>query len=265
MGLAAVGTAAAVASAAAGIGSAVMSSNKQSSNVSGNQQQVQNQLINLQPQFNTALADETAAYQPYSTGGTQANVAQSNLLGLAGQPAADAAMANFQASPGYQYSLTQGLRGVDAGAAAAGMLRSGATLKAEETFAQGLADKDFQQYYTNLSGLAGSGLTAATGLLNANQNYVANMAGNVQQSNSALTGATNAQNSILGNEASGLSTTANSLFSNPNVQTGLNKLFPSANSGSAYTDPAGSTTTQVNPATGLSYQSSTNPNLNFQL
>ena len=226
--------AAAGVTAAATLGSAEI----QKGNTSSNQKQVQNQLMNLQPQFDTALANETAAYQPYSTGGTQANVAQSNLLGLNGQPAADAAMANFQASPGYQYSLTQGLRGVDAGAAAAGMLRSGATLKAEDTFAQGLADKDFQQYYTNLAGLGGQGLTAAGGIQTANQDYVANMAGNVQQSNTALTGATNAQNSIIGNTASGLGSSLNSLFSNQNFQNWAGGGTPAAGTAGGFNNGA---------------------------
>jgi hypothetical protein len=236
--------AAGVASAAVGAGISALSSSKQSSNVSSNQQQVQNQLMNLQPQFDTALATETGAYAPYSTTGVAAQGDQGDLLGLNGQPAADAAMAKFQSSPGYQFQLTQGLRGVDAGAAAAGMLRSGATLKAEDTFAQGLADTDFQQYYTNLSGLAGGGLTAANGLLSANQDYVANMAGNVQQQNTASTGATNADNSIIGNTATGLTGTANTLLNNPGVQTGLNKLFPSSNTTSAAAFNA-------NPAIGL--------------
>ena len=221
MVIAAIGAGAAVASAASGIAS----SSKQSGAVSGNQQQVQNQLLNLQPQFDTALANTTAAYQPYSTTGVAAEGAAGNLLGLNGPDAANAAFANYQTSPGYQFDLSQGLRAVDAGAAAKGMLRSGATLKGEETFGQGLADNDFSNYYSRLAGLAGGGLTAAGGLASANQNYVANMAGNVQQSNTALTGATNAQNSILGNEASGLGSTANSLFSNPQVQSGINSLF----------------------------------------
>ena len=234
-----------VASAAVGAGISALSGSKQSGNVAGNSAQVQNQLMNLQPQFQTALDTTTAAYQPYSTGGTQANVDQANLLGLNGQPAADAAMASFQSSPGYQFTLQQGLRGVDAGAAAAGMLRSGATLKQEDTYAQGLANQDFQQYYTNLANLGGQGLTAASGLASANQNYVANMAGNVQQSNTALTGATQAQNSILGNTASGLGTTVNSLFSNPNVQSGINSLFGGGSTTSAAAFNA-------NPSIGLS-------------
>ena len=196
--------AAGVASAAVGAGISALSSSKQSSNVAGNQQQVQNQLMNLQPQFDTALATETGAYAPYSTSGVAAQGAQSDLLGLNGQPAADAAMAKVPGVTGLSVRAATGLaRGGCRGGGEAACCARGSTLKAEDTFAQGLADQDFQQYYTNLSGLAGGGLTAATGLLNANQDYVANMAGNVQQSNTALTGATNAQNSILGNEASG--------------------------------------------------------------
>ena len=254
MGVVGATIAAGVASAAVGSGISALSSSKQSGNVAGNQQQVQNQLMNLQPQFDTALANETAAYQPYSTTGlgalsTAGAVAGptpqtvggatdvgGELAGIYGPDAASSAMAGFQTSPGYQFALQQGERGVDAGAAAAGMLRSGATLKAENTYAQGMADQQFNtyetnantafgNYYKNLAGLAGGGLTAAGGIRTANQDYVANMAGNVEQSNTALTGATNAQNSILGNEAQGLTGTANTLLNNPGVQTGINNLF----------------------------------------
>src|SRR5690242_14350495 len=71
-----------------------------------------------------------------TTGGL-ANTASADLPGLNGQDAANAAMGNFQQSPGYQWQLGQGLRAVDAGAAAKGMARSGATIKGEETYGQG--------------------------------------------------------------------------------------------------------------------------------
>ena len=58
-------------------------------------------------------------------------------------------MAGFHTSPGYQFQLDQGLRAVDAGAAANGLLRSGAALKAEQTFGTGLADKEFAPDYYN--------------------------------------------------------------------------------------------------------------------
>ena len=94
----------------------------------------------------TAELDQSRAdLAPYNTQGALATTDASNLLGLNGPDAATAAMGNFQTSPGYQFSLDQGLRAVDAGAAAKGMLRSGATLKAEQTFGTGLADQEFQQ------------------------------------------------------------------------------------------------------------------------
>ena len=102
-----------------------------------------------------------------ATTGVPANADQADLLGLNGQPAADAAMAKFQQSPGYQWQLGQGLRAVDAGAASQGILRSGATIKGEETFGQGLANTDFGNYWNRLQQLSGSGLDAAKGIASA--------------------------------------------------------------------------------------------------
>jgi hypothetical protein len=116
-------------------------------------------------------------------------------------------MQNFQTSPGYQFQLQQGLRGVDAGAAAKGMLRSGATLKQEETYGQGLANQDFSNYYNRLMGISTLGETAAAGGAS-----TANTAGALAQ------GAGNTQASVFGNAATGLSNTVNSLFSNKAFQ-----------------------------------------------
>jgi hypothetical protein len=180
----------------------------------------------------------TNQLSPWATTGQPANQQQSDLLGLNGQPAADAAMAKFQQSPGYQWQLGQGLRAVDAGAASQGILRSGATIKGEETFGQGLANQDFGNYWNRLQQLSSGGLSVA----------------------STDTGAANAQSSIYGNTAQGFGNTANTLFSDKNFQGWLSGSG-SGQGGSVYSDPGA--TTQVNPATGLSYQSSTNPALNW--
>jgi hypothetical protein len=209
-------------------------------------------LLNLNPQFDTSFANTTGAYQPYATTGQEGLTATSDLLGLNGQPAADAAMARYQQSPGYQFQFDQGVRAVDANAAASHMLRSGATGKALETFGQGLANTDFGNYYNRLAGLAGGGLTAAGGLERANQNYVANLSGNVGAMNTASTGATNAENSILGNTASGLSNTTNSLFSNPAVQKYVGGLFSGPGTTSA-ADFNANPAIGLNPAAGTSY------------
>ena len=98
---------------------------------------------------------------PYNTQGQAGLTASSDLLGLNGPDAATAARGRFQTSPGYQFAFDQGLRAVDAGAAASGMARSGATLKAEQTFGTGLADQEFTNYYNRLFNLANLGENAA--------------------------------------------------------------------------------------------------------
>jgi hypothetical protein len=110
-----------------------------------------------------ALEQARKDLMPWAASGGQANTATGDLLGLNGPDAAKAARANFQASPGYQWSLDQGLRAVDAGAAAQGFGRSGAVLKAEQTFGTGLADQEFTNYYNRLFNLSTLGESAAAG------------------------------------------------------------------------------------------------------
>lgn len=157
---------------------------------------------------------------PWRETGAQSLTANADLLGLNGPDAATAAMGRFTASPGYQWQLDQGLRAVDAGAAAQGMLRSGATLKGEMAYGQGLANQDFTNYYNRLFGLSQlGGQVAAGGAQNA-----ANAA------RAGLEGA-NAQNSIIGNTLQGLTSTANTLLNNPDfrdwagIQTGTGGLL----------------------------------------
>lgn len=141
--------AAAVAGAAVSGGISALTKGNQSGAISTGQQQA-----------NTVL-------QPYVDTGENALTKYADLQGINGQPAADAAMSTFQKSPGYDYRVSEGLRAVDAGAAASGMLRSGATIKAEETLGSNLANQDFGAYVSRLNdlskfGLQGAGLTAST-------------------------------------------------------------------------------------------------------
>jgi hypothetical protein len=193
-------------SGAAGIAGSAISSGKAGAGAG------QSQAI-LQQQRNDLLPDITAGY------GTLQD--QQDLLGLNGPDAATAAMAKFQTSPGYQFQLQQGLRGVDAGAAAKGMLRSGATLKAEETYGQGLANQDFTNYYNRLMGISTLGETAAAG----GASTAGTAAGLAQ-------GAGNTQASIYGNAATGLGNVANNLLRTPGLfgggdpTAGLNNANP---------------------------------------
>jgi hypothetical protein len=177
------------------------------------------------------ITTATNQLSPWTTTGVPANADQADLLGLNGQPAADAAMAKFQASPGYAYQVQQGLRGVDAGAASQGILRSGATIKAEETLGSNLANQDFGNYWNRLQQLSGSGLTAASGIANA-------ATGGAQQIASTDTSAAAANAKIIGNEASSIGTAANGLFNTQSFQSYLGGLGGSGG-GSIYQPNAG--------------------------
>ena len=153
------------------------------------------------------FAQEQANLKPYNTAGQSALGVASDLSGANGPDAANAAMANFQTDPGYQFQMQQGLRAVDAGAASQGMLRSGATLKAEDTFGQGLAEQDFTNYYNRLFGLSQLGETAAAG------GSPSAIAAGTSANQAGLT-----QASIYGSAASGAAANANTLLNNKSFQ-----------------------------------------------
>ena len=160
-----------------------------------------------------AAGQQTATNQlsPWTTASQPALTQQSDLLGLNGQPAADAAMATYQQSPGYQWQLGQGVRAVNASAAANEMTRSGATMKALDTFGQGLANTDFGSYWNRLQQLSQGGLSAAGGIANAATGTATNISG-------VDTGQASMDASIYGNMAKGVSTGANQLMSNTAFQ-----------------------------------------------
>lgn len=170
---------------------------------------------------------------PYREAGTGSLLQQQNLLGLNGQDAANAAMSTYQTSPGYQWQMSEGLRAVDAGASAKGLLRSGAALKAEQTYGQGLANTDFTNYYNRLSGLTTTGANAAAQQATANTTTGSQLA-------TTATNEGNAQSSIYGNTTSGLSNTINSLMSNPDVKNWLTGSSGSSGA-STYTTAPGTT------------------------
>jgi hypothetical protein len=154
-----------------------------------------------------ALAQSRADLEPWRTTGGTANTATVNAAGLGGQQGYDDAMTAFHASPGYAWQLDQGLRAVDAGAAAKGMLRSGATLKAEQAYGAGLADKEFTDYYNRLFDLSKLGETAAAGSATASQNTGTSMAQTDLSAGSA-------QSSIYGNAAKGIGDAATNYANN---------------------------------------------------
>ena len=87
---------------------------------------------------------------------------------------------SFNASPDYQWTLSEGMKGLDRSAAAKGRMYSGGYGEDLTRYAQGAASTQYGNYYNRLAGLAGVGQTTASGLgiLGANS---ANQIGNNMQ------------------------------------------------------------------------------------
>lgn len=109
----------------------------------------------------------------------------------------------FRATPGYQFQVEQGERGVVNNMAALGMKNSGAALKALTRFRTGLADQTYNTYLDRLAGMAGAGASTAAnqGQLGAasavNQGQTLTDAGAARAS--GYVGSANAWSNALGN------------------------------------------------------------------
>lgn len=98
---------------------------------------------------------------PFSGIGGQAQGAIGGALGLAGAPGQDEQFQNFLGSTGFTSQLRAGVEGIVGNQAAAGLLNSGSTLKRITRFGQELAQGGFNNFLTQLGGVANRGLTAA--------------------------------------------------------------------------------------------------------
>ena len=198
-----IGALASVGSSLAGAGTAAASGAAEASDIEQGQQQA------------------NALLSPFATTGATANNQLADLTGIDGTPAQDKAFSTFQASPGYAYQKAQGLTAIDQGAASKGMLQSGATVQAEETFGSNLADQSFTQYYNELAGLAGTGLKAADSEAQTDTSTAASLAG------------------ITNGEATGI---------NSSVQSGVNSLYQ-LGTGTTGVNPVSAATAAATPGT----------------
>lgn len=91
----------------------------------------------------------------------------------------------FQETPGYQFQVQQGERGVLNSLAALGMKNSGKALKSLETFRQGLANQEYGNYLNRLAGMAGMGQSQANQTNSLMANAATNVGNNIQQAGAA--------------------------------------------------------------------------------
>jgi len=241
--------------AAAVVGSAVVGA-VGSSVASGQQADAANNAADQQQQ---ASQDAQNRLQPYASTGQKAINPLIQAMGYELDPTTGQMYANpnstlqqkfnFNAndlanSPGYQFNMQQGLRGVTNSAASQGLGLSGAQLKGATSFASGLADNTYGQQYNRALSTYNTNYQTANNNVNNLQNMV-NMGQNsaAGQGQAGITGAQNAGNYQVqaGNaQASGTMGIANAASNGVNNYLTYNALYPSA-SQQTQTQMAGST------------------------
>jgi hypothetical protein len=92
----------------------------------------------------------------------------------------------LQATPGYQWDVSQGQNAILNNASAMGGVNSGATLKALSDYTSNQANNTYQQYLGNLFNMSGTGANAALGVAGIGTNVGANIGSNMIGAGNAL-------------------------------------------------------------------------------
>lgn len=161
---------------------------------------------------NTALdkqiyASNTALSQPYVDRGNQAADLINNFTGISGDPAkASAALQTYLNSTGYQFRVNQGTSAITSNRAASGLLDSGGTLKALDTYGQNTAAAGANDWLNSLyqvsqQGVGAIGAVTGAGNTLANQVTATNNNAADATANAGLVSASN-QTNLIGSLAS---------------------------------------------------------------
>jgi hypothetical protein len=191
--------------------------------------------------------------EPFRQAGITSQNRLMTLLGLSnpdaegyGRYARDFGMSDFQADPGYEFRMQEGLRALERSAAARGNLNSGSTLRGVTRFGQDLASQEYQnafnRYQVNrsnqlnpLQSLMGAGQTSANTLTGAAGQLGQGLAQSaVAQGNARASGYINQANALSG----ALSGASNQYM----LYNMMNRFSPAASSGGSeysynYTSP----------------------------
>lgn len=111
----------------------------------------------------------TNTFTPQMQTGVQGNTQMANMLGLNGAQGQNQAFQNWQNSTGYKFGLNQGIESINGNAATQGLMNSGATAKALETYGQNYANTQYGNYMNQLQNLVGNGNQAGQMLANSGQ------------------------------------------------------------------------------------------------
>lgn len=206
--------AAAIAGAAVvGAGASIIAGNKaakaQKNAATQQAQSAAAQIAEEQRQYDQTRED----YAPYRETGYKALDTLSSLYGVNPDGSTIDPTAALKATPGYQFTLDQGLKAIDRGNAARGVLNSGGADKARLRYAEGIASSTYDSYANRLAALSGVGQSATGSTAAAGQAATAGIGAANQQIGNAAINAGNARASSYANTGSAINNGASNLAS----------------------------------------------------
>lgn len=128
-----------------------------------------------------ALAAQTKLVAPYVEAGKNALAEYQKMA-----PYKDFGMAEFQADPGYNFRMAEGLKGLERSAAARGLLQSGGTLKGIQQYGQNLASSEYENAFSRYLSQREARLDPYRYLSSQGQAAAVGQAANVGSSGAAL-------------------------------------------------------------------------------
>jgi hypothetical protein len=181
-----------------------------------------------------ALAAQTKLVAPYVEAGKNALAEYQKMA-----PYKDFGMAEFQADPGYNFRMAEGMKALERSAAARGLLQSGGTLKGIQQYGQNLASSEYEnafsrylsqrearmdpyRYLTGIGQAAAAGQAANVGSTGAALAEIAAQRGNVNAAAAAGTAG------AIGNAFSSIGQGVGSYYANQPYMNYLQSITPSA-------------------------------------
>lgn len=154
-----------------------------------------------------------ANFQPTIDSGNRATGQLDRLLGLVPLGEGESIESIFHDTPGYDFRMSEALRGVNSNAYARGTANSGATLKALTDRAMDVADQSFNQYVGQVGDVANRGLGATSSLAGVSNAFGQQVSANNQNAADARSNAALAQAGAFQSMLNGLGNAAGQIFS----------------------------------------------------
>ena len=154
-----------------------------------------------------ALAQQLALTKPYVEAGTNALAEYQKMA-----PYEDFGMKQFQADPGYNFRMAEGMKGLERSAAARGLLQSGSTLKGIQQYGQNLASAEYDNAFSRYLSEREARLDPYRYLSSQGQAAAAGQAANVGSSGAALAEIAAARGNASAAQAAGMGSAIGNAF-----------------------------------------------------